>query len=74
MRARPLAGSEICVRETKAFYVSMKEGGRNQHAKRIIPQIEAEVIPNAGHLLSKEQLEPVDAQLLKFLAKDSQPG
>jgi pimeloyl-ACP methyl ester carboxylesterase len=40
-----------------------------EQAKRMIPQIETEIIPNAGHLLSMEQPELVDARLKKFLEK-----
>ena len=40
-----------------------------EQARRLIPQIETEIIPNAGHMLSIEQPELVDARLLKFLVK-----
>jgi len=36
-------------------------------AKQMIPQLEAEIIPNAGHLLSMEQPAQVDARILSFL-------
>jgi len=36
-------------------------------AKQMIPQIEAEIVPCAGHLLSMEQPERVDACVLEFL-------
>jgi pimeloyl-ACP methyl ester carboxylesterase len=38
-------------------------------ARRTIPHLEAEIIPNAGHLLSMEQAEGVNARILKFLAE-----
>jgi pimeloyl-ACP methyl ester carboxylesterase len=38
-------------------------------AKRMIPHIEAEIVPNAGHLLSMEQPDLVDARVLEFLAE-----
>ena len=38
-------------------------------AKRIIPQIEVEIIPNAGHFLTMEQPELVDARIVKFLTE-----
>jgi pimeloyl-ACP methyl ester carboxylesterase len=38
-------------------------------AKRMIPYIEAEIVPNAGHLLSMEQPDLVDARVLEFLAE-----
>lgn len=41
-----------------------------ERAKRTIPQLEAEIIPHAGHFLSMEQPEIVDARILKFLAED----
>jgi pimeloyl-ACP methyl ester carboxylesterase len=41
-----------------------------EQAKRVIPHIETEIIPNAGHMLSIEQPELVDIRLLKFLTKD----
>ena len=37
-------------------------------AKGLIPQLEGEVIANAGHMLSMEQPAQVDARILKFLA------
>ena len=43
-------------------------------ARQTIPQLEGEMIPNAGHMLSMEQPELVDAYLLRFLAVDSQDG
>jgi pimeloyl-ACP methyl ester carboxylesterase len=39
-----------------------------EQARQTIPQIEAEIVPNAGHLLSMEQPRIVDAQVLEFLA------
>jgi pimeloyl-ACP methyl ester carboxylesterase len=39
-------------------------------ARRLIPQIETGIIPNAGHMLSMEQPAAVDARLLKFLVKE----
>jgi len=42
-----------------------------EQARRLIPQIETEIIPNAGHMLSIEQPELVDARLMKFLEKDN---
>lgn len=38
-------------------------------AKRMIPYIEAEIVPNAGHLLSMEQPDLVDVRVLEFLAE-----
>jgi pimeloyl-ACP methyl ester carboxylesterase len=38
-----------------------------ERAKRTIPHLEAEIIPHAGHFLSMEQPEIVDARILKFL-------
>jgi pimeloyl-ACP methyl ester carboxylesterase len=38
-----------------------------ERAGQVIPHIEAEIIPNAGHFLSMEQPERVDARLIKFL-------
>jgi pimeloyl-ACP methyl ester carboxylesterase len=35
----------------------------------MIPQIETEIIPNAGHLLSMEQPVLADARVLKFLTE-----
>jgi pimeloyl-ACP methyl ester carboxylesterase len=40
-----------------------------EQAKRLIPQVEAEVIPSAGHFLSMEQPELVDTRILKFLTE-----
>lgn len=38
-----------------------------ERATRLIPRIEAEIIPNAGHALSFDQPESVDARILRFL-------
>lgn len=37
-------------------------------ARHVIPHIEAEIIPKAGHLLSMEQPERVDELVIKFLS------
>ena len=42
-----------------------------ERARRLIPQIETEIIPNAGHMLSIEHPELVDARLMKFLEKEN---
>jgi pimeloyl-ACP methyl ester carboxylesterase len=42
-----------------------------EQVKGMIPQIEAEIIPNAGHMLSMERPELVDARLLRFLTKEN---
>lgn len=39
-----------------------------EQARQAIPHIQAEIIPNAGHLLSMEQPERVDARIQKFLS------
>jgi pimeloyl-ACP methyl ester carboxylesterase len=41
-------------------------------ARKLIPQIETGIIPNAGHMLSIEQTALVDARILKFLSMDNQ--
>ncbi len=38
-----------------------------ERARQLIPHIETEIIPKAGHLLSMEQPECVDMRVLKFL-------
>jgi pimeloyl-ACP methyl ester carboxylesterase len=40
-----------------------------ERARQTIPNLEAEIIPQAGHFLSMEQPEVVDARILKFLAE-----
>jgi pimeloyl-ACP methyl ester carboxylesterase len=40
-----------------------------ERARQILPQVEAEIIPKAGHLLSMEQPESVDARLLRFFCR-----
>ena len=40
-----------------------------ERARQTIPHLEAEIIPQAGHFLSMEQPEDVDARILKFLAE-----
>jgi pimeloyl-ACP methyl ester carboxylesterase len=39
-----------------------------QRAQELIPQLEAKIIPQAGHMLSMEQPGRVDQQVLNFLA------
>jgi pimeloyl-ACP methyl ester carboxylesterase len=39
-----------------------------EQARQMIPHIEAEIIPQAGHMLSMEQPELVNARLMKFFA------
>jgi pimeloyl-ACP methyl ester carboxylesterase len=36
-------------------------------AKRLIPFLEAEIIPDAGHALNRDQPQQVDARILKFI-------
>jgi len=38
-----------------------------RQARQMIPHIQTEIIPNAGHFLSMEQPELVDARILEFL-------
>jgi len=38
------------------------------HARQLIPHIEAEIISNAGHMLNTDQPEIVNERVLKFLA------
>lgn len=38
-----------------------------EEAQRLIPQLEAEIIPNAGHALNRDQPQQVDARILKFI-------
>jgi pimeloyl-ACP methyl ester carboxylesterase len=40
-----------------------------EQAKRMIPHIETEIVPHAGHMLSIEQPQLVDARVLKFLTE-----
>lgn len=40
-----------------------------ERATRLLPCIEAEIIPNAGHFLTFDQPESVDARMLNFLKK-----
>ncbi len=40
-------------------------------ARRLIPQIETEIILNAGHMLSIEQPAAVNARILRFLAMEN---
>jgi pimeloyl-ACP methyl ester carboxylesterase len=39
-----------------------------ERAKQTLPHLEADIVPQAGHLVSMEQPEAVDARILKFLA------
>jgi pimeloyl-ACP methyl ester carboxylesterase len=39
-------------------------------ATSLIPDLQAEFIPNAGHMLNRDQPEEVNARALKFLAGD----
>lgn len=38
-----------------------------ENACRLLPQVEAELIPDAGHLLSMDRAEAVNARILRFL-------
>jgi pimeloyl-ACP methyl ester carboxylesterase len=38
-----------------------------ERARRTIPNLEGEIIPQAGHFLNMEQPESVNARILKFL-------
>jgi pimeloyl-ACP methyl ester carboxylesterase len=40
-----------------------------ERARRTIPHLEAEIIPQAGHFLNMEQPESINARILKFLAE-----
>jgi pimeloyl-ACP methyl ester carboxylesterase len=41
------------------------------NAARLIPDIQAELVPNASHMLNSDQPEFIDARLIQFLASDS---
>jgi pimeloyl-ACP methyl ester carboxylesterase len=41
-----------------------------QRAKQLIPHLEAEIVPHAGHMLSMEQPGFVDQKVLIFLSRD----
>jgi pimeloyl-ACP methyl ester carboxylesterase len=41
-----------------------------QRAKQLIPHLEAEIVPHAGHMLSMEQPACVDQKILNFLSRD----
>ena len=41
-----------------------------QRAQRWLPDLTAEIIPNAGHLLIMDQPEIINARILKFLSSD----
>jgi pimeloyl-ACP methyl ester carboxylesterase len=40
-----------------------------ERAKRVIPNLEGEIIPQAGHFLNMEQPEAVNARILEFLLR-----
>ncbi|MDX9953722.1 MAG: alpha/beta hydrolase [Anaerolineae bacterium] len=40
-----------------------------QTARRLIPHLEAEIIPNAGHALNRDQPQQVNARLLEFIQR-----
>ena len=44
------------------------------NAARLFPHLQAELIPNAGHMLDSDQPELVDARILKFLTPDLATG
>ncbi len=48
---------------------AMNEQAAFNRARRLIPHLEAEMFPKAGHILSMEQPEIVDARILKFLGQ-----
>jgi pimeloyl-ACP methyl ester carboxylesterase len=41
-----------------------------ERAKRLIPNLTAEIIPNAGHTLNMEQPETINAHILKFFGSE----
>jgi len=41
-----------------------------QRAQQWLPDLTAEIIPNAGHLLIMDQPEIINARILKFLSSD----
>ncbi len=48
---------------------AMNEHAALNRAKELIPHLEAEMIPRAGHILSMEQPKVVDARILHFLGQ-----
>jgi pimeloyl-ACP methyl ester carboxylesterase len=40
-----------------------------ERARQLIPSIDGEIIPNAGHFLSMEQPETINHRVLKFLTQ-----
>ena len=44
------------------------------NAARLIPNLQAELVPNAGHILNSDQSKLVDARILQFLTSDSASG
>jgi len=41
-----------------------------KRAQRWMPNLRAEIIPNAGHTLNMEQPETINARILEFLSSD----
>lgn len=41
-----------------------------KRARLLVPDLEAEVVPDAGHFVSMEQAEIVDRRVLEFLGVD----
>ena len=42
-----------------------------ERARRVMPQVDAEFLPNAGHVLSMDHADEVNARLLQFLTERS---
>jgi pimeloyl-ACP methyl ester carboxylesterase len=60
----------VLVGENEMIY---KARAALDRATRLIPGVEAELVPDAGHLLGMEKAERVDARILEFLGKGGGP-
>jgi pimeloyl-ACP methyl ester carboxylesterase len=49
--------------------MTMNEKAAFNRARQLIPHLEAELFPKAGHILNMEQPEVVDARILQFLGQ-----
>jgi pimeloyl-ACP methyl ester carboxylesterase len=54
----------LLIGEKEGLYDAQAAAAR---ARQLIPHIEAEIIPNAGHMLTRDQPETVNARILRFL-------
>jgi pimeloyl-ACP methyl ester carboxylesterase len=57
----------LLIGQNEVIYGSID--GTVKRARRLIPNIQTEIIPDAGHLPNIDQFEIVNTRIMKFLAE-----